>query len=129
MRRFYFVKNTKTNEVLGFNLTEGKKNKLFYNVDIGVGSKFKSSRDRAYGSTDYKAKSIEDFENLMKIRNHFKNCTKYSYVVLSENGQWLRIRKNNTEAQLMITIKDVKINYPDAGELYIFETIGNSITV
>ena len=129
MRRFYFVKNTKTNEVLGFNLTEGKKNKLFYNVDIGVGSKFKSSRDRAYGSTDYKAKSLKDFENLMKIRNHFKNCTEYSYIIFAENGQWLDMVKNITEAQLMESIKKVKTNYPNAGELFIIETIGNSITV
>ena len=124
---YYVVGEAKTGKILGFNLTEEEKDELFYNVEKSNGHR--GSENRFYSAFEFKVKDLEEVELLFKIRNQFKNINEYSYVILSDDNEWLITGKNEDEKTLLNTIIDVKADNPDVNEFILIETIGDAITV
>ena len=71
-KSYYVVGESKTNKILGFNLTEAEKNELFYHIDKGDG--YKSSEGRFYTATDFKVKDLDELELILGLRKRFNNC-------------------------------------------------------
>ena len=117
---YYFVGVSKTKKILGFNLTEKEKNKIFYHKDTGGGHR--SGENRFYGATTFKTANLKDLETVLNLREQFKNCNEYSYIILNSQNKWLATGYKETEKTVFDTIK--KLNTDD---IIIFETRGLGI--
>ena len=62
-RDYYFV--LEGEKVIGFNLTEKEKNKLFYHFNKG----------RTYGMIQIKCKTEQEFKNYIEMRNAYYNTS------------------------------------------------------
>ena len=107
----YFVLESKTKKVLGFNLTEAEKDELFYHIDKGDGHK--SSDGRTYGALEFRVNTQAELEKVLTLREIFKNCTEYSYVIVTDTNEWVATGHDETEQQVLQTIEDAKENSPE----------------
>ena len=127
MKNYYFVGELETDKILGFNLTEEVKDKLFYHKETGGGHR--SSEGRFYSATTFKVVNLEELHLLRSIRNHFKNTGDYSYIILTDTNEWVGGGFEETEYDLLKTIERAKSNFPNVDNFLIFETIGESLSV
>jgi len=127
MKNYYFVGELKTDKILGFNLTEKEKDKLFYHKETGGGHR--SSESRFYSATKFKINNLQELHLLRSIRNHFKNTGDYSYVILTDTIELVGTGFEETEYDLLKTIERAKSNFPNVDNFLIFETIGKSLSV
>lgn len=125
-KKYYFVGESKTNKILGFNLTEEEKDKLFYYKPIPSGGM--SSEGRFYGATEFRIKNKEEFDLIMNIRSKFKNNVRYSYLILDKDNNWLATGQNESEKMLIETIHEVRDRNNNA-EIIIFEVLNNGIII
>ena len=124
---FYFVGITETKEILGFNLTNEEKDKLFYHKPTKSGAL--SSDGRFYGMTYFRVKNQEELDLILKLRKSFKNV-RYSYVMLNDNNEWVASGQKETEKQLIDTIHEVRDRYNNPHlPLYIYEVTNSGIKV
>jgi len=124
---FYFVLERQTQKVLGFNLTEAEKDELFYHLDTPSGHK--KSDGRSYGALLFKVNTQAELEKVLALRQFFKNCNEYSYVIVTDTNKWVATGYKETEKQLLNSIEDAKENCLDAEVFFIYETTSKSMIV
>ena len=125
MKNYYFVGETKTQKILGFNLTEIEKDKLFYNKLTPSGGK--TSTGNFYGATEFKVVDADELKRVFELRK-FKNNNEYSYVIVSTENEWLANGFNETEEQVIETIKEVEEINKDVS-FYIYEITGQRLEI
>ena len=126
-KSYYVVGESKTNKILGFNLTEAEKNELFYHIDKGDGHK--GSEGRFYTATEFEVKDLDELELILGIRKRFKDSNNYSYVILTDTDKWVATGSNESEKLMLETIEDAKKSFPDEDKFIIFEVVGKGVSV
>lgn len=127
-KQYYFVGINETKEILGFNLTEEQKNKLFYHKQMPSGGM--SSNGRFYGMTTFRIKNKDELDLILKLRKSFKNNYRYSYIILFDNDECIASGQNETEEILLNTIHKIRDQYNDSHlPLYIYEVTNGGIRI
>lgn len=109
MKEYYFV--LEGDKVIGFNLTEKEKDKLFYHIDNGDGHR--SSTGRSYGMFTYKCENEQEFKNHLTARDSFLTTTKNQWrdsaIDLYEelNIAYEELKEKNTDGKLSHIIGDI----------------------
>jgi len=127
MKWHYFVLEKETRKVLGFNLTEAEKDKLFYHIDTPSGHK--KSDGRSYGALEFKVNGLAELEKVLALRKHFKNCNQYSYVIVTDDNKWVATGYEETEKQVLNSIEEAKENNLDSEVFFIYEIQPKSMIV
>lgn len=125
-KEFYYVGDSETNEILGFNLTEKEKDDLFYDKDTKDGHK--SATNRFYGAIAFEVEDDKEMELILRMRKYFKNNVEYSYVILNEKNEWLSSGSKESEQMFISTISHVKEETNDS-PMIIYEVLNNGITI
>jgi len=123
MTAHYFVLD-KNKKILGFNLDEKAKNKLFYNTSLSTGQ----SEGRGYGATFFKTKDEKELQTVLDIRHNFKNCSLYSYVILTDSNHWVATGSKESEEVMLHTLIEAQKEYPE-NKIVLFETTDCSVTI
>ena len=125
--KYYFVGEATDGEykILGFNLTEEEKNKLYYSKRTPSGGM--TGEGNYYGALPFKVENVDELIIVLNIQKEFTNKNdSYSYVILSENNKWLASGFNESLEGIYSTIKDMDAIYPDT-KFYVFETTGKHL--